>query len=80
MAKRNLEAEEILLEQSKGDLYRVIERQQLYGDANANVVGTSALVSKSMVALWLASGQLFEKYGISEEWVQTTVEIQNHAK
>lgn len=80
LAKRNLEAEELLLEQSKGDLYRVIERQQLYGDANANVVKASALVSKSMVALWLASGQLFEKYGISEEWVQTTVEIQDNAK
>ena len=80
LAKRNLEAEELLLEQSKGDLYRVIERQQLYGDANANVVATTALLSKSIVALWLASGQLFEKYGISEEWVQSTVEIQDHAK
>lgn len=78
LAKRNLEAEELLLEQSKGDLYRVIERQQLFGDANANVVGTSALVGKSIIALWLASGQLFEKYGVSEEWIQSAVEIQNH--
>lgn len=74
LARRNLEAEERLLEQSKGDLYRVIERQQLYGDANANVVSATAVMSKAMIALWLSSGQLFERYGISEEWIKTVVE------
>lgn len=67
LAAKNLEAEERLLEQSKGDLYRVIERQQLYGDARARVVLSRAILSKAMIGLWLASGQLFERYGISEE-------------
>ncbi len=74
LAKRNLEAEERLLEQSKGDLDRVIERQQLYGDANAAVVTSTAQLSKGVIALWLASGQLFERYGIREEWINTVVD------
>jgi len=74
LARRNLEAEELLLEQSKGDLYRVIERQQLYGDANANAVATSALLGKAMIALRLATGQLFEHYEIDEEWITSVVE------
>jgi outer membrane protein TolC len=74
LAERNLEAEELLLEQSKGDLYRVIERQQLCGDANTNVVASNALLSKAIIALWLTSGQLFERYAINEEWINPVAE------
>lgn len=73
VARKNLEAEEALLEQSKGDLYRVIERQQLYGDANTRVVASRALLSKAMISLWLATGQLFDQYEIGEEWIESVV-------
>ena len=73
LAVKNLEAEEKLLEQGKGDLYRVIERQQLLGDARSTVVLTRALLGKSVVALWMASGDLLERYGITPDWVLTTV-------
>ena len=74
LAAKNLEDEELLLEQSKGDLYRVIERQQLLGDAEASVVGSNALLSKSIIALWLTSGQLFERYEIKETWIKPAAE------
>ena len=74
LARRNLEAEERLLEEGKGDIYRVIERQQLYGDSSARVVGGQAVLSKAVIALWLASGQLFERYGISEERITAEVD------
>lgn len=73
LAAENLKTEQTLLDEGKGDLYRVIERQQLLGDATSNVVLTRALLSKSVVALWMASGQLFERYGISEEWINHVV-------
>ena len=74
LAAKNLEDEELLLEQSKGDLYRVIERQQLLGDAEASVVSSNALLSKSIIALWLTSGQLFERYDIKQTWIKPAAE------
>lgn len=73
LAAENLATEQELLEQGKGDLYRVIERQQILGDTKTNVVATRALLSKSVVALWMASGQLFERFGVTEEWINAIV-------
>ncbi len=80
LAQSNLEAEELLLEQGKGDLYRVIERQQLFGEAKDNVVASNALLSKAIIALWLTTGQLFERYAISEEWINPAIEGPKNGK
>jgi len=73
LAEQNLKTEQELLDQGKGDLYRVIERQQILGDTKTNVVATQALLSKSVVALWMSSGQLFERFGVTEEWINAIV-------
>jgi outer membrane protein TolC len=73
LAEQNLQTEQELLDQGKGDLYRVIERQQILGDTKTNVVATQALLSKSVVALWMSSGQLFERFGVTGEWINAIV-------
>ena len=64
MAARNMESEEKLLEEGRSDNFRVLEMQQEYADVCSRQIEAQAELNKSMVGLWLASGQIFEKFSI----------------
>jgi outer membrane protein TolC len=64
MAAKNMESEEKLLEEGRSDNFRVLEMQQEYADVCSRQIEAQAELNKSMVGLWLASGQIFEKFSI----------------
>ena len=73
LAEERLKQEQDLFEAGNGDFYRVVEQQQILGDARVNLVATEAALSKSVVAVWLAAGQIFEKLGVSSEEVEVMI-------
>ncbi|MFW6355069.1 MAG: TolC family protein, partial [Verrucomicrobiota bacterium] len=54
LAAKRLEQELQALEQGKGDLYRVVEQQQILGDTEVEVAATRAFLRKATVALWMS--------------------------
>jgi outer membrane protein TolC len=73
LAQQRLQQEQDLFDAGNGDFYRVVEQQQILGDARVNLVATEAALSKSVVAVWLAAGQIFEKLGVSAEEVDVMI-------
>ena len=73
LAQQRLQQEQELFEAGNGDFYRVVEQQQILGDARVNLVATEAALSKSVVAVWLAAGQIFDKLGVSHEEVEVMI-------
>jgi outer membrane protein len=73
LAAKRLDQEMQALEQGKGDLYRVVEQQQIYGDTLAEVVSTQAFLHKATIAFWMATGQIFERFAIAPEAVRETL-------
>ncbi|MDB4408604.1 hypothetical protein N9165_00875, partial [Akkermansiaceae bacterium] len=73
LALQRLTQEQELLDAGEGDFYRVVEQQQILGDARVNLVASEAGLSKSVIAVWLASGQIFERMGISDASVEIMI-------
>lgn len=73
LAEERLSQEQELFDAGNGDFYRVVEQQQILGDAKVNQVASEAALSKSVVAVWLAAGQIFDKLGISSEEVEVMI-------
>jgi len=73
LAEQRLNQEQELFEAGEGDFYRVVEQQQILGDARVNRIATEAALSKSVVAVWLAAGQIFERLGVSTEEIEVMI-------
>ena len=73
LAQQRLKQEEDLFDAGEGDFYRVVEQQQTLGDARVNLVASEASLSKSVIAVWLAAGQIFERMGIPDDEVEMMI-------
>ena len=73
LAAERLKQEQDLFNAGEGDFYRVVELQQILGDSKVNLVASEAALSKSVIAVWLAAGQIFERMGISSAEIQVMV-------
>jgi outer membrane protein TolC len=73
LATERLKQEQDLFNAGEGDFYRVVELQQILGDSKVNLVASEAALSKSVIAVWLAAGQIFERIGISNAEIQVMV-------
>ncbi len=71
LAAKNMESEEKLLEEGRSDNFRVLEMQQEYADTCSRQIEAQAELNKSMVGLWLSSGQIFDKFSIQFPLVST---------
>lgn len=74
LAAKRLEQEMQALEQGKGDLYRVVEQQQIFGDTQAEVVETQAFMNKAVIALWMSSGEVFDHLLVEPEQIRALLE------
>ncbi len=70
LAQQRLKQEQDLFAAGEGDFYRVVEQQQILGDSRVNLVASEAGLSKSVIAVWLAAGQIFDQMGISHGKVE----------
>jgi outer membrane protein TolC len=73
LATQRLKQEQDLFDAGEGDFYRVVEQQQILGDAQVNLVASEAALSKSVIAVWLAAGQIFDRMGISNAEVEVMI-------
>lgn len=73
LATQRLKQEQDLFDAGEGDFYRVVEQQQILGDAQVNLVTSEAALSKSVIAVWLAAGQIFDRMGISNAEVEVMI-------
>ncbi|YCM45023.1 TolC family protein [Verrucomicrobiaceae bacterium 227] len=73
LALQRLQQEEDLYTAGEGDFYRVVEQQQILGDAQVNLVASEAGLSKSVIAVWLSAGQIFDRMGISHAEVEMMI-------
>lgn len=73
LAKLRLKQEDELYEAGEGDFYRVVEQQQILGDSWVNLVASEAGLSKSVIAVWLAAGQIFDQMGVSGAEVEMMI-------
>ena len=73
LATQRLKQEQDLFDAGEGDFYRVVEQQQILGDSQVNLVASEAALSKSVIAVWLAAGQIFERMGISNAEVEVMI-------
>jgi outer membrane protein TolC len=73
LAQQRLQQEEDLYTAGEGDFYRVVEQQQILGDAQVNLVASEAGLSKSVIAVWLSAGQIFDRMGISSDEVEMMI-------
>jgi len=73
LAQQRLKQEQDLFEAGEGDFYRVVEQQQIFGDAQVNLVASEAALSKSVISVWLSAGQIFDRMGISHEEVEVMI-------
>ena len=73
LAKLRLKQEDELYEAGEGDFYRVVEQQQILGDPWVNLVVSEAGLSKSVIAVWLAAGQIFDQMGVSGAEVEMMI-------
>ena len=73
LATQRLKQEQDLFAAGEGDFYRVVEQQQILGDSQVNLVASEAALSKSVIAVWLAAGQIFERMGISNAEVEVMI-------
>ena len=73
LAAERLKQEQDLFNAGEGDFYRVVELQQILGDSKVNLVASEAALSKSVIDVWLAAGQIFERMGISSAEIQVMV-------
>ena len=73
LAQLRLNQEEELYEAGEGDFYRVVEQQQILGDAQVNLVASEAGLSKSVIAVWLSAGQIFDRMDISSAEVEMLI-------
>ncbi len=70
LAAERLEQEQELIEKGVGDVYRLVEQQQMLGSAQIRAVEARGLLSKSIIALWISSGQVFERLDIDRQLIQ----------
>lgn len=70
LAQQRLKQEEELFLAGEGDFYRVVEQQQILGDSRVNLVASEAGLSKAVIAVWLAAGQIFERMGVPHAKVE----------
>lgn len=70
LAEERLKQEEDLFVAGEGDFYRVVEQQQILGDSRVNLVASEAGLSKAVIAVWLAAGQIFDQLGVPHEKVE----------
>lgn len=75
LAQKRVQQEQDLFEQGEGDFYRVIEQQQILADTDENVVLSEAALSKSLISVWLASGQIFNRLGLSDNDVEIALTL-----
>ncbi len=75
LAQERLDQEDQLNQEGWGDFYRVVEQQQILGDARINLVSSEAQRSKAIIAVWLASGQIFDQLGISPKEVEALISL-----
>jgi outer membrane protein len=73
LAQLRLKQEEELYDAGEGDFYRVVEQQQILGDAQVNLVASEAGLSKSVIAVWLSAGQIFDRMDISSAEVEMLI-------
>jgi len=73
LATQRLKQEQDLLDEGQGDFYRVVEQQQILNDTQVNLVISQAGHSKSVVSVWLASGQIFSRLGILAKDVEVAL-------
>ena len=70
LAEERLEQEQALIDKGVGDVYRLVEQQQMLGASQIRAVEARGLLSKSIISLWISSGQVFEKLGIDRQLVK----------
>jgi outer membrane protein TolC len=61
----NMSNEEKMLEEGRSDNFRVLVFQQEYSDASTRSIAARAELNKSVVGLWLAAGDIFERLGVT---------------
>lgn len=77
LARKRVQQEQDLFDEGEGDFYRVIEQQEILADTDEKVVLTQAALSKSVISVWLASGQIFNRLGISDKDVEVALMLAN---
>lgn len=75
LARKRVQQEQDLFEQGEGDFYRVVEQQQILGDTDENLVISEAALSKSVISVWLTSGQIFNRLGLSDNDVEAALTL-----
>ena len=70
LAKERLNQEQELLQKGAGDVQSLVEQQQILGNSKIRVVETAGALSKSVISLWISSGQVFQKLGINRNLIE----------
>tara|TARA_B100000900_G_C20583118_1_gene718405 strand:+ start:213 stop:1751 length:1539 start_codon:yes stop_codon:yes gene_type:complete len=69
LAEERLNQEQELWQKGVGDVYRLVEQQQMLGNAKIRTVEAEGALSKSVISLWISSGQVFQKLGIDRNLI-----------
>ncbi len=70
LAEERLNQEQELWQKGVGDVYRLVEQQQMLGNSKIRVVEAAGALSKSVISLWISSGQVFQKLGINRNLIE----------
>ena len=69
LAEERLNQEQELWQKGVGDVYRLVEQQQMLGNTKIRTVEAEGALSKSVISLWISSGQVFQKLGIDRNLI-----------
>ena len=69
LAEERLNQEQELWQKGVGDVYRLVEQQQMLGNTKIRTVEAEGALSKSVISLWISSGQVFQQLGIDRNLI-----------
>ena len=70
LATQRLNQEQKLVSEGKGNIYKLVEQQELMTRTKIKAVEAKAMLNKSIISLWISSGQIFEKLDVDKNLIQ----------
>ena len=70
LATQRLNQEQKLVSEGKGNIYKLVEQQELMTRTKIKAVEAQAMLNKSIISLWISSGEIFEKLDVDKNLIQ----------
>ena len=70
LATQRLNQEQKLVSEGKGNIYKLVEQQELMTMTKIKAVEAQAMLNKSIISLWISSGEIFEKLDVDKNLIQ----------